>query len=172
MSTTSKSWMRLKNKFCDEYRNCINSFMRAIEKCAYENNCVCCPCQKYLNAIFRPLNVVYDHLYKSRISRTYDIWVYHGEKRESSSFSCRKELETADNSNITHVHDDIFDILDDLRGPITEFDAEPPNADGFTFPSEMEDFNTCEVSGLLNDAHKMPFSRARLSLLSFIGRLM
>lgn len=110
--------MWLKNKLCDEYRNDVNLFMKAIEKCADENNCLRCLCQKCLNAIFRPLNVVYDHLFKLGISPTYDIWVYHGEKCESSSLLARKELETTDNSNIAHDHDDIFDILDDLRGPV------------------------------------------------------
>ena len=60
--------MSLEDKLCNEYRNNVNLFMKAVEKCVDENNCVCCPCTKCLNEIIRPLNVVYDHLHKPRIS--------------------------------------------------------------------------------------------------------
>ena len=51
ISIMDKSWMRLEDKLCNEYLKGVNEFMKAAKKCADENNCVCCPCKKCLNAV-------------------------------------------------------------------------------------------------------------------------
>ncbi|KAK3206780.1 hypothetical protein Dsin_020826 [Dipteronia sinensis] len=174
-----KSWMRLRNRLCEEYIDGVNSFMDAANKCKDENNCVRCPCRDCQNAFFEPLSVVQAHLYNFGISASYDKWIFHWKKsdfvdtgglNEGGLHTNHKEQTYIEDEDANEVYDIIYDMLGAIStdGIFTDTISES----NINSMLSNEEVNTETFAKLVEEASRKLFPGSKLSSLNFIIKLM
>ncbi|WVZ84337.1 hypothetical protein U9M48_031378 [Paspalum notatum var. saurae] len=84
-----RSWINTR-LFGKAHLDGVSDFMKHVSERFDEDAEILCPCRKCLNQFSKHKGQVEDHLYLFRMSRTYTVWIYHGEGsrteiRESAS---------------------------------------------------------------------------------------
>ena len=124
MEEVDKSWMTLKHRLGERYREGAKSFVdRAMAKVS-QNGTIQCPCNKCCNRYWHIDHVVMYHLVRHGIMESYKIWVHHGEsilQHQIDESEDDTDVEIGDNED---EDDDFPELVEDYcRGTYTRRDS-------------------------------------------------
>ncbi|CAM8999989.1 unnamed protein product [Rhodiola kirilowii] len=163
----NKSWMLLKNRACQEYRQGVEQFLNfAYSQPCSPDNKIKCPCTKCNNGRRKVRDKVRQHLIMNGIVKSYTIWNCHG---ESSNFQMSGNVEIGGSKNIDE--DDMIGLLMDTHGMMFDEDLHEDNC----MENQYEDANdeARKFYELLHDAEDELYPGCTtFSKLSFIVTLL
>ncbi|CAL1411277.1 unnamed protein product [Linum trigynum] len=81
----SRNWIKLKDRFCDEYQKGVSESIGAASKHVDMLGRTRCPCKRCNNRNFKKLEIVANDITKTGMVETYTTWIHHGDLMCSSS---------------------------------------------------------------------------------------
>lgn len=166
----NKNWMEETYRFSESYITGVKSFIQfAKDHLGREN--IRCPCVKCLNVEIKSLKEVEDHLIIKGISKSYKIWIYHGERESNTENNNREESGNSSVSGDVEV-DEIEEMLEDVhRG--TFFETSDPFDSNIRESENVGTGSENSFGDLLKEAERELYPNCtKFSTLSFLIKLL
>ncbi|KAK9079416.1 hypothetical protein SSX86_001087 [Deinandra increscens subsp. villosa] len=140
--TIDKSWIEIRNRKDPAFRAGLDSFIERCKAVANSQGEAYCPCKRCMNRNLLIPSDIFRHIYMFGFFEYYDFWDKHGEERTLPAESIPYYFpETAGASETSNINDEMFDVVDDLRGERNTYEEENNEEDVYEFDELCEELN-------------------------------